>query len=236
MPLAEMATVKKEVVMSSNMKLKNRLDELAKHTHFSRLDLDGLHARFKHFTPPPHAEKIDRAKFRDVLHDLFDIDDSLLMDRVFRTFDRDNDNMISFDEWIAGLSVILKGTLDEKLKFCFNVYDLNGDGYISKEEMFQMLQKCLIKQSSDEDPDEGIKDLVDLILKKMDHDRDGRVSFADYRETVQAEPLLLEAFGTCLPAQKRRNAFLASCTDAPKTSHHIKQSSSASSAAATAKK
>lgn len=28
---------------------------------------------------------------------------------------------------------------------CFRVFDLNGDRYISKEEMFQMLKNCLVK-------------------------------------------------------------------------------------------
>ena len=49
----------------------------------------------------------------------------------------------------------------------FTVYDLNGDGYISREEMFQMLKNSLVKQPTEEDPDEGIKDLVELSLKKM---------------------------------------------------------------------
>ena len=49
----------------------------------------------------------------------------------------------------------------------FNVYDLNDDGYISREEMFQMLKNSLVKQPTEEDPDEGIKDLVEITLKKM---------------------------------------------------------------------
>lgn len=52
---------------------------------------------------------------------------------------------------------------------CFTVYDMNGDGYISKEEMFHLLKKCLqnSKIASDEDPDEAIRELVDLVMKKM---------------------------------------------------------------------
>lgn len=50
---------------------------------------------------------------------------------------------------------------------CFDVYDLNGDGYISREEMFHMLKNSLIRQPTEEDPDEGIKDLVEITLKKM---------------------------------------------------------------------
>lgn len=50
---------------------------------------------------------------------------------------------------------------------CFHVYDLNGDKYVSREEMFHMLKNSLIRQPTEEDPDEGIKDLVEITLKKM---------------------------------------------------------------------
>jgi len=53
------------------------------------------------------------------------------------------------------------------LLVCFEVYDFNGDGYISREEMFTCLKKSMVKQTTEEDPDEGIKDLVELALKKM---------------------------------------------------------------------
>ena len=53
------------------------------------------------------------------------------------------------------------------LAVCFEVYDFNGDGYISREEMFTCLKKSMVKQTTEEDPDEGIKDLVELSLKKM---------------------------------------------------------------------
>lgn len=35
---------------------------------------------------------------------------------VFKTFDKDNDGYVSMKEWIQGLSVFLRGTLDEKIK------------------------------------------------------------------------------------------------------------------------
>ncbi|XP_058429978.1 calaxin isoform X2 [Marmota monax] len=90
---------------------------------------------------------------------------------------------------------------------CFEVFDLNGDGFISKEEMFHMLKNSLLKQPSEEDPDEGIKDLVEITLKKMDYDHDGKLSFADYEKAVREETLLLEAFGPCLPDPKSQMEF-----------------------------
>lgn len=58
-------------------------------------------------------------------------------------------------------------TVSRIISDCFDVYDLNGDGYISREEMFHMLKDSLIRQPTEEDPDEGVKDLVDIALKKM---------------------------------------------------------------------
>lgn len=32
-----------------------------------------------------------------------------------------------------GLSILLRGTIQEKLNWAFNLYDINKDGYITKE-------------------------------------------------------------------------------------------------------
>ncbi|NWR04369.1 EFCB1 protein, partial [Paradoxornis webbianus] len=153
----------------------------------------------------------DRTMFRDTLHSAFGMTDDVVLDRVFSTFDRRNKGCITVVEWVEGLAVLLRGTLEEKMKYCFAVYDLNGDGYISREEMFQMLKNSLLIQPADEEPDEGVKDLVDLVLKKMastylfvffllqDYDHDGKLSFADFEKAVREEKLLLEVFGPCLP-------------------------------------
>ena len=38
-----------------------------------------------------------------------------------------------------------------------------------------------------------------MTLKKIDLDKDGKISLEDFAATVRKEPLLLEAFGQCLP-------------------------------------
>ncbi|XP_065587359.1 calaxin [Cyrtonyx montezumae] len=179
--------------------------------HFNRGEVECLIGLFDTLLGSSYsrfaAVGFDRGAFCDALHRDFGMTDSALTNRVFCTFDRDNDNCISVVEWVEGLSVFLRGTLEERIKYCFKVYDLNGDGYISREEIFQMLKNSLLKQPSEEDPDEGIKDLVDIALKKMDCDHDGKISFADFEEAVKKENLLLEAFGQCLPDLKSTMAF-----------------------------
>ncbi|KAI8802352.1 hypothetical protein BJ742DRAFT_715206 [Cladochytrium replicatum] len=173
-------------------------DDLLKLTNFTRPEFDLISRHFADLAQ--QNDKIDRSRFRDVLADTFGVDDSLLMDRVFRCFDLDADNYIAYEEFVKGMSVFLKGKPEERIKFCFRVYDLNGDRYISKEEMFQMLKNSLVRGA--EEDEDGVKDLVDLVLKKLDEDRDGRVSEADWTGAIAKEHLLLEAFGNCLPSAK----------------------------------
>lgn len=40
---------------------------------------------------------------------------------------------IAFQDFIKGLSILLRGTVQEKLNWAFNLYDINKDGYITKE-------------------------------------------------------------------------------------------------------
>ncbi len=63
-----------------------------------------------------------------------------------------------------------------------------------------MLKFCLVRGA--EEDEDGIKDLVDLVLKKLDEDRDGRVSESDWAGAIAKESLLMEAFGQCLPTHK----------------------------------
>ena len=38
-------------------------------------------------------------------------------------------------DFALGLSVLVKGSEEEKLRWTFNMYDLNGDGVITRDEM-----------------------------------------------------------------------------------------------------
>ncbi|XP_029976955.1 calaxin [Salarias fasciatus] len=196
--MADMSAMNRKVIKSLAETISKQVE------HFSKTEAECLILEFNTLVREPTnsdrgVQGLDRAKFRNILLNTFGMTDDLIMDRVFRTFDKDNDGFVSIKEWIEGLAVFLRGTLDERIKYCFHVYDSNGDGYISREEMFRMLKSSLIRQPTEEDPDEGIKDLVEMTLKKMDNDHDGRLSFEDFEKAVKEENLLLEAFGTCLP-------------------------------------
>ncbi|XP_069033221.1 calaxin isoform X2 [Embiotoca jacksoni] len=205
-PVGDLSCARVSEMSSMNRKVAQNFAEIISKQveHFNKTETEYLIREFNVLLGEPTNPRraalgMDRGKFRSILYNIFGMTDDMIMDGVFRTFDTASDGFVSLKEWIEGLSVFLRGTLDEKIKYCFHVYDLNGDKYISREEMFHMLKNSLVRQPTEEDPDEGIKDLVEIILKKMDHDHDGRLSFEDFEKAVKEENLLLEAFGTCLP-------------------------------------
>ncbi|XP_072937648.1 calaxin [Epargyreus clarus] len=218
---------KTKLVLPANKLQQKVVDMLLKNTKFNKNELEALHTMYRRLVttaqtavpttgsigqPVAKVDGIDQCTFRDVMHNTFDlVTEEAVLDRVWLTWERGptgGEGALKFETWAHGLSILLRGTDEERRVHCFAVYDLNGDGYITKDEMFTLLKNCLLKQPGDEDPDEGVRDLVELVLKKLDIDKDGKVSIDDYRQAVEKEPLLLEAFGQCLPSKRHATAFM----------------------------
>lgn len=58
---------------------------------------------------------------------------------VFDLFDRDDNGVVDLMELICGISLLCKGTEDDKIQAVFDIFDANGDGFISMDEMYKFL-------------------------------------------------------------------------------------------------
>ncbi|CAH8867257.1 unnamed protein product [Trichobilharzia szidati] len=181
-------------------------NKLASNVNFTRAECEALLNMFVKFDPKKPFGKLDRMKFREILHHTFKMTDDVMIDRIFRVFDRDLDGGVNAQEWVMGLSTFLRGTLLEKTKFAFEVYDLNSDGRITREEMFQLLKYSLIK----------------------DVDHDGRLNFTDFQQAVEDNALLLEILGQCFPDEEVTTAFLSTFQEIqiPESVYYIKPAKS----------
>ena len=62
-----------------------------------------------------------------------------------------------------------------------------------------------------------------MTMRKMDCDKDGKVSYSDYVSTVMKDPLMMEAFGACLPSNRSTNIFLKKILDSQPNSKLIQE-------------
>ncbi|KAK4328979.1 hypothetical protein Pmani_000647 [Petrolisthes manimaculis] len=180
-------------------------EKIAKNTHFTCEEVDAM---LTLHDPTGGSPRMDGNRFRDIMHGIFGMTDEVVMEAMYRVFDMDQDGTIGPEEFVLSMSVFLRGTLDEKIDYCFSVYDHNTDANVSREEMFHHLKSSVVNLPPGEEMDEVVKDLVDLVCRKLDTDHDGKVSFSDYATAVHAEPLLLQVFGPVLPDVQEREQFL----------------------------
>ena len=97
-------------------------------------------------------------------------------------FDEDGSGSVDFREFILGLSAFSsKGNKVEKLRFAFNVYDMDRDGYISNGELFLVL-KMMVGQNLKETQ---LQQIVDKTIMEADLDGDGRISFQEFERMVE---------------------------------------------------
>ncbi|XP_059613693.1 Kv channel-interacting protein 4-like [Phlebotomus argentipes] len=105
---------------------------------------------------------------------------------VFNTLDQDRSGIVSFEEFVQGLSILSRGTLEEKLRWTFSLYDINGDGFITREEMtdiataiYDLVGHLPIDPTATPEEDR-IKEKVDRIFQKMDANGDGVVTLEEF--------------------------------------------------------
>ena len=114
--------------------------------------------------------------------DILELANNPLVKRVIAVLDKNKDGSISFLEFVQGLNSLSAGsTNEEKLRFAFQIYDINNDGYISNGELFQVLKMMV----GDNLNDVQLQQLVDRTIIKADTDKDGKISFDEFSEMVK---------------------------------------------------
>ena len=143
------------------------IDRLRK--RFMKLDKDG-------------SGQIDKQEFLSIPG----ISSNPLATRLMDVFDKDGDGSIDFEEFITGLSAF-SGKSDNlnKLRFAFNIYDIDRDGYIGNGELFIVMKMMVGKNLKDEE----LQQIVDKTLMEADLDGDGKLNFEEFKNAVNTDTI-----------------------------------------------
>ena len=108
------------------------LNDLATHTHFELEEIQLLLALFSMVSDTSNAMHID--SFRKLFPERLSLSEEILKS-LFRCFDINMDGTVDFFEFVHRLSVISRGDVSEKIRLAFQICDLDGNGYVEREEM-----------------------------------------------------------------------------------------------------
>lgn len=90
--------------------------------------------------------------------------DHIDIERVIETLDGNRSGVVDFTEFILAAIEREKVFTDQNVKNCFKMFDKDADGYLSKEELKDVMQGL-----------EADENRWNLLLKKIDVNEDGMV-------------------------------------------------------------
>ncbi|AOW29920.1 calcineurin subunit B [Candida albicans P57072] len=157
------------------------LDGFIEDTNFSIEEIDRLRKRFMKLDKDGSGQ-IDKQEFLSIPG----ISSNPLATRLMDVFDKDGDGSIDFEEFITGLSAF-SGKSDNlnKLRFAFNIYDIDRDGYIGNGELFIVMKMMVGKNLKDEE----LQQIVDKTLMEADLDGDGKLNFEEFKNAVNTDTI-----------------------------------------------
>lgn len=109
---------------------------------------------------------------------------------MFTTFDMNNDGFIDFMEYVAALSLVLKGGVEQKLRWYFKLYDVDGSGCIDRDELLQIIKS--IRAINGIPYNMSAEDFTNMMFDKIDVNGDGELSYEEFMEGIQEDEMLLK--------------------------------------------
>ncbi|XP_015233176.1 Kv channel-interacting protein 2 isoform X1 [Cyprinodon tularosa] len=170
------------------------MDKLEEQTKFTKKELQVLYRGFKNECP---SGVVNEENFKNIYSQFFPQGDSSMYAHfLFEAFDTNKNGSVSFEDFVFGLSIILRGTINDRLNWAFNLYDLNKDGCITKEEMLDIMKSIYDMMGKYTYPtmmDDAPREHVESFFQKMDQNRDGVVTIDEFIDSCKKDENIMQS-------------------------------------------
>ena len=144
----------------------------------NRKDLCKLYKRFKRLDKNGTGE----ISPEDLL-DIPSLNSNPVIKRIVEVIDTNENQKISFLEFLNTLAILSDSAhKKEKMEFAFRIYDYDGDGFISKQDL-NVVVGMMVGNNLNVSQ---IKQLVDRTIFRADLDKDGRLDFDEFCEAMRS--------------------------------------------------
>jgi Ca2+-binding EF-hand superfamily protein len=191
-----------EAILSKNPQHPRSIDEIMKCTRFSKSEIRLLYRSFKQECP---GGNVSEERLREIYLQFFPQGSPIKYAHyLFSVMDRNHKGTFTFDDYILTLSVLCRGTLDEKLRWIFRLYDINGEGQLTRENMSEIILSFydLLGPSVQPRVDEReIQQHVNEIFDRIDPMQTEQITLEDFIDYCKRRPYLIEsiqALSCCL--------------------------------------
>ncbi|XP_074523009.1 guanylyl cyclase-activating protein 2-like [Halichoeres trimaculatus] len=114
-------------------------------------------------------------------------EESLYMETIFRSFDTNKDNTLDFLEYVAALHLILRGNLEDRLKWSFKMYDKDGNGKLDRQEVKRIIRIMYKLKLQKSDINMTPSEICDRIFELVDVNKDGQITLSEFMEGAQKD-------------------------------------------------
>jgi Ca2+-binding EF-hand superfamily protein len=179
----------------AKLSLKDKdISRLVERTRFQEDEVRALLSQFVHLKAPDSDSTdlhISLAEFQASLG-LKSGQSSLFLERVFKLLARSTPNAVSFEEFLIGLSNLTpNATPEARFRFTFAIYDYDGNGYITPENLKMFLSAAMTENDvliSENDVEMIVKETF-ASLRLQDPKR---ISYDEYVQMVVKQPSILK--------------------------------------------
>lgn len=112
------------------------LKSLKKQTRLSTTEIESLMLLFHKFSSG--TELMTKGEFVDIMSKTLNMSDDFMSEKIIMEILKSSKlkRYITIDIWVKVLSLYLRGTMEEKMEYCFGIYDITKKGFIKKEILY----------------------------------------------------------------------------------------------------
>jgi serine/threonine-protein phosphatase 2B regulatory subunit len=124
----------------------DEIEELCRRYRFKRDELVTMH---KYFTVIAGSVEDDGVIDINEFQAALGFANSVFAKRIFSALDEDKSEKLEFGEFVNGFYLLSPmATNEEKVRFTFRIYDVDGNGAIDQEELFILLRDVIRSDTS----------------------------------------------------------------------------------------